>query len=161
MLAIADMRAKSPANHQRTKTMSKAKANTRRTESKEFAMSNALSKLNTLVTHDKYTGFYTKEYLYELGKTIRKYADQCDDDFVNGMDQMLALSGQKVALAGWLGEEIDLTPDPLEDRVQMIKNRVGVLICCLQQMADDITDLSALGRSEDGLTIGVYPVKSE
>lgn len=139
--------------------MSDTTTDKKREIGKDRAMSTALSKLNTLVNYDKYTCSYTKKYLYELGRTIRKCADQCDDDFVKGMDHMLALSGQKVALAGWLGEEIDLTPDPLQDRVQMIKSRVGVLICCLQEMADDITDLSELGRSEDGLTIGVYPIK--
>lgn len=141
--------------------MSDTTTDTPRKVGKDRAMSTALSKLNTLLTYDKYTDFHTKEYLYELGRTIRKCADQCDDDFIKGMDQMLALSGQKVALAGWLGEEIDLTPDPLQDRAQLIKNRVGVLICCLQQMADEITDLSELGRSEDGLTIGIYPVKPQ
>jgi hypothetical protein len=48
----------------------------------------------------------------------------------------------------------------ITNKAQMIKNRVGVLICCLQQMADNIAELSVLGSSEDGLTIGGYSVKS-
>ena len=109
-----------------------------------FGVAGVLERLSVLMEHDPYFMEYSAQYLYDLGKQMRTFSKDCDPEFLQGIKRVLECYKSKEPLAGWLGDEIDLTPPSLEARAADIKVRMFDLSCELQRMADDVTDVSHL-----------------